>query len=117
MMIIFYQIIFQKYSGEIISPFRPVFSPQNIAKISHKYCTTIPTFFQRKNINNEKVPEKHRTKVPFGDLLLLLLRKEQDGIHMPRRLMDDLKGEVADEKFHECALGHDILSADLDCES
>ena len=38
-MIIFYQIIFQKYSGEINSPFRPIFSPQNIAKISYKYCS------------------------------------------------------------------------------
>ena len=47
---------------------------------------------------------------------LLLLYKEQDGIHMPRRLMDDLKGEVIDEKLHECALGHDILSADLNGE-
>ena len=35
---------------------------------------------------------------------------------MPRRLMDDLEGEVIDEKFHECALGDDILSADLNCE-
>ena len=35
---------------------------------------------------------------------------------MPRGLVDDLKGEVADEKFHECALGHDILTADLDSE-
>lgn len=48
---------------------------------------------------------------------LLLLRKEQDGIHMPRRLMDDLEGEVADEKFHECAFGYDIFSADLNCEA
>ena len=47
---------------------------------------------------------------------LLLLHKEQDGIHMPRRLMDDLKGEITDEKFHECALGHDILAADLNGE-
>ena len=47
---------------------------------------------------------------------LLLLRKEQDGIDMPRRLMDNLKGEVADEEFHECALGNDILSADLNGE-
>ena len=47
---------------------------------------------------------------------LLLLRKEQDGIHMPRRLMDDLKGEVADEEVHECALGDDILTADLNGE-
>ena len=39
-MIIFYQIIFQKYSGEIISPFRPIFSPQNIAKILYKYFIT-----------------------------------------------------------------------------
>ena len=47
---------------------------------------------------------------------LLLLHKEQDSIHMPRRLMDDLKGEVADEKFHKRALWHDILSADLNGE-
>ena len=30
--------------------------------------------------------------------------------------MDNLEGEVADEKFYECALGHDILSADLNGE-
>ena len=47
---------------------------------------------------------------------LLLLRKEQDRIQMPRRLMDNLECEVADEELHECALGHDILSADLNCE-
>ena len=47
---------------------------------------------------------------------LLLLRKEQDRIHMPRGFMDDLEGEVADEKFHEYALGNDILSADLNRE-
>ena len=35
---------------------------------------------------------------------------------MPRGLMDDLEGEVADEKFHECALGYDILTADLNGE-
>ena len=35
---------------------------------------------------------------------------------MPRRLMDDLEGEICDEEFHECALGHDILAADLDGE-
>ena len=35
---------------------------------------------------------------------------------MPRRLMDNLEGEVADEKFHECALGNDILTADLNGE-
>ena len=35
---------------------------------------------------------------------------------MPRRLMDDLEGEVVDEEVHECTLGHDILSADLNCE-
>ena len=39
---------------------------------------------------------------------LLLLHKEQDRIHMPRRLIANLKGEVIDEKFHECALGHNI---------
>ena len=47
---------------------------------------------------------------------LLLLHKEQDGIHMPRRLMDDLEGKVADKKLHKCALGNDILSADLNGE-
>ena len=35
---------------------------------------------------------------------------------MPRRLMDDLEGEVADERFHERALGDDILTADLNGE-
>ena len=35
---------------------------------------------------------------------------------MPCRLVDDLEGEVIDEELHECALGHDILSADLNCE-
>jgi len=35
---------------------------------------------------------------------------------MPRRLMDNLEGEVADEKLHKCALWHDILSADLNGE-
>ena len=35
---------------------------------------------------------------------------------MPRGLMDDLEGEVVDEKVHECALGNDILSADLNGE-
>ena len=40
---------------------------------------------------------------------LLLLHKEQDGIHMPRRLMDDLEDCVADENFGDCVLGNDIL--------
>ena len=30
---------------------------------------------------------------------------------MPRRLMDNLEGEVIGEEFHEGALGYDILSA------
>ena len=47
---------------------------------------------------------------------LLFLRKEQDGIDMPRRLMGNLKGEISDKKLHKCALGKDILSADLYCE-
>ena len=47
---------------------------------------------------------------------LLLLHKEQDCIHMPRGFMDDLEGEVIDEEFYKCALGYDILSADLNCE-
>ena len=47
---------------------------------------------------------------------LLLLHKHQDRIHMPCRLVDDLEGEVIDEELYECALGHDILSADPDGE-
>ena len=47
---------------------------------------------------------------------LLLLHKEQDGIHMPRGFMDDLECEVVDEKVHEGGLGEDIFSADLYCE-
>ena len=47
---------------------------------------------------------------------LLLLHKEQDGIHMPRRLVDDLEGEISDKKLHKCALGNDILTADLNGE-
>ena len=35
---------------------------------------------------------------------------------MLRRLMENLEGEVANEEFHKCALGHDILSADLNGE-
>ena len=35
---------------------------------------------------------------------------------MPRRLMDDLEGEVADEEFHKRALWHDILSVYPDGE-
>ena len=47
---------------------------------------------------------------------LLLLRKEQDGIHKPRGFMDDLKGEVIGEKVNAGGLWEDILSADLNCE-
>ena len=47
---------------------------------------------------------------------LLILRKLEDGIHVPCRLMDNLEGEIVNEKFHECAFGYDILSADLDGE-
>ena len=35
---------------------------------------------------------------------------------MPRGFMDDLEGEVIGEEVHKCALGKDILSADLNCE-
>ena len=35
---------------------------------------------------------------------------------MPGRFMDDLEGKVVGEKVHECALGNNILSADLDGE-
>jgi len=47
---------------------------------------------------------------------LLLLHKEQDRIQMPRRLMDNLEGEVIDEEVHKSTLGNDILSADLNGE-
>ena len=32
---------------------------------------------------------------------------------MPRRLMDNLECEVVGEELYECALGNDILAADL----
>ena len=35
---------------------------------------------------------------------------------MPRRLMDNLEGEVADEEFHKRALGYDILAVYPDGE-
>ena len=35
---------------------------------------------------------------------------------MPRGLMDDLEGEVVDEKVHEGGLWEDIFAADLYCE-
>ena len=47
---------------------------------------------------------------------LLLLRKLEDSIHMPRGFMDDLEGEITDEELYECAFGEDIFSADLDGE-
>ena len=37
---------------------------------------------------------------------LLLLRKEQDGIDMPRGFMDDLEGEAVGEEVHDGALGY-----------
>ena len=47
---------------------------------------------------------------------LLLLHKEQDGIHMPRGLMDDLEGKVIGEKVYEGGFWEDIFYADLDGE-
>ena len=47
---------------------------------------------------------------------LLLLHKEQDGLHMPRGFMDDLEGEVIDKEVHEGGFWEDIFSADPDCE-
>ena len=35
---------------------------------------------------------------------------------MPRRLMDNLEGEVIDEEVHKSTLEYDILSADLNGE-
>ena len=34
---------------------------------------------------------------------LLLLRKLEDGIHMPRKLMNDLEGEICDEELCVCS--------------
>jgi hypothetical protein len=39
---------------------------------------------------------------------LNFLCEEEDRIYMPRRSVDNLEGVVVDEKFYECALGHDI---------
>ena len=36
---------------------------------------------------------------------------------MPRGLMDDLEGEVANKEIHEGGLWEDIFSADLYCEN
>ena len=47
---------------------------------------------------------------------VIFLDKYEYRIHMPRGFMDDLEGEVVDEKFHEGGLGEDIFSADLDGE-
>ena len=47
---------------------------------------------------------------------LLLLHKEQDGVHMPRGLMDDLEGEVIGEEVHEGGFWEDIFSANPDGE-
>ena len=47
---------------------------------------------------------------------LLLLYKQQDRIQMPSGFMDDLEGEVVGEELHKRTLGHDILTADLNCE-
>ena len=47
---------------------------------------------------------------------LIFLSKRKDRIDMPRRLVDDLEGEVIGEEFYKRALWQDILSADLDGE-
>ncbi len=36
---------------------------------------------------------------------------------MPRRLMDNLKGEVIDEEFHKRALGYDKARSELSLRS
>ena len=35
---------------------------------------------------------------------------------MPQGFVDDFEGEICDEELYECALGNNILSADLDSE-
>jgi hypothetical protein len=44
---------------------------------------------------------------------LLLLHKEQDGIHMPRGFMDNFEGEVVGEEVHKRTLWHDICTAKM----
>ena len=63
---------------------------------------------------SRKAP-KQSNKAVRGQILFFLY-KLKDGVHMPRRLMDDLEGEVANEEFHKCALWHDILSVYPDGE-
>ena len=68
-------------------------------------------------IYGEGVTKRHSPHIRVGCAFsLLLLRKEQDGIDMPRGLMDDLEGEVIGEEVHEGGLWEDIFSADLYCE-
>ena len=47
---------------------------------------------------------------------LIFLCKRKNRVDMPRRLMDDLEGEVVDEEVYEGGLGEDIFFADLNCE-
>ena len=46
---------------------------------------------------------------------LFLLCKRKDRIDMPRRLMDDLEGEVIGEEIHEGGLWEDIQDYTLIC--
>ena len=73
----------------------------------------MPNFLIEFQIHYERHSPTAMVRLCFA---LLLLRKEQDGIDMPRRLMDDLEGEVIDKKVHEGGFGEDIFSADLYCE-
>jgi len=47
---------------------------------------------------------------------LLLRRKLEYRIHMPRGFMDNLEGEVISEEVHEGGFLEDIFSADLNRE-
>ena len=66
-------------------------------------------------MKSKEKAQSHRygEAVPFR---LLLLGKPEDSIHMPRGFMNDLEGEICDEELCKCALGNNILSADLDSE-
>ena len=42
------------------------------------------------------------------------IRKPENRIHMPRGLIDDPEGGIADEKVNDGGFGYDIFSADAD---
>ena len=67
------------------------------------YYTIFSTIFQRQNMNNQKIPEQHRTLVLFGDFSILsklnrYLRSVLQGIHQAVIVVD---GNVVDYSVPE----------------